>query len=465
MTSDTGGAVMELTILMPCLNEAETVATCVRKARSFLVRHDIQGEVLVADNGSSDGSRELAEQAGARVVAVREKGYGAALLGGIRAARGEYVIMGDADDSYDFTRLIPFLEHLRSGADLVMGNRFKGGIKPGAMPALHRYLGNPVLSYIGRLFFKISVGDFHCGLRGFRRDSLLALDLNAPGMEFASEMVVRATLAGQQVDEVPTVLSPDGRSRPPHLRSWQDGWRHLRFLLLFSPRWLFLVPGVAVLAAGLILTAALLPGPLRVYGVTLDVDTLVTACAMIVIGFQATLCALFSKVHATAEGLLPPDSRIDRVIAAFTLERALRVSGVLGAAGAAGVAAAIVRWYGVTLGHLDYEGSLRLVVPSITALIVSCQNALGAFMLSILGLRRQPRGTPGPGGGRPRGTPGPGGGRPAGIRDDPAFPRDAAPAHAAPHEMASQCAEGLSRQGAGGPPVRPDLLSGAPGET
>src|ERR1017187_9439324 len=254
---------VEVTVLMPCLDEAETVATCVDKAVAFLVDHDIDGEVVVADNGSTDGSQQAAEAAGARVVSIPERGYGSALLGGIRAARGKYVIMGDADDSYDFTALMPFLDRLRAGADLVMGNRFQGGIAPGAMPALHRYLGNPVLSFTGRLFFRSKIGDFHCGLRGFRRDSVLALGLQASGMEFASEMVVKATLAGQRVEEVPTTLSPDGRSRPPHLRSWRDGWRHLRFLLLFSPRWLFLIPGAALFALGLVIGVAVTLAPLR----------------------------------------------------------------------------------------------------------------------------------------------------------------------------------------------------------
>src|SRR5487761_1878351 len=236
---------------MPCLNEAETVATCVRKAVQFIADSGISGEVVVADNGSTDGSRQLAADAGARVVPILERGYGNALMGGILAARGEYVIMGDADDSYDLTNLMLFVEELRKGADMVMGNRFKGGIAPGAMPALHRYLGNPVLSFIGRLFFRSDIGDFHCGLRGFRRDSVLDLSLQATGMEFASEMVVKATLARQKIAEVPTSLAKDGRSRPPHLRTWRDGWRHLRFLLLFSPRWLFFVPGLLLLLVGL----------------------------------------------------------------------------------------------------------------------------------------------------------------------------------------------------------------------
>src|SRR6201997_1332118 len=275
------GVHVELTVVMPCLNEAETVATCVRKAVRFIADSGISGEVLVADNGSTDGSRQLAEDAGARVVPIPERGYGNALMGGIIAARGEYVIMGDADDSYDFTNLMPFVTELRKGYDLVMGNRFKGGIAPGAMPPLHKYLGNPVLSFIGRLFFPSAIGDFHCGLRGFNRESALQLNLQATGMEFASEMVVKATLWGRDISEVPATLKKDGRSRPPHLRSWRDGWRHLRFLLLFSPRWLFLLPGVLLFVFGIAAGAMVAAGPVTIGSFTFDVDTLVVASAAI----------------------------------------------------------------------------------------------------------------------------------------------------------------------------------------
>jgi glycosyltransferase involved in cell wall biosynthesis len=230
---------MELTILMPCLNEAETLAVCIRKAKIFMAVSGVVGEVLIADNGSTDGSQDIAKLEGARLIPIAARGYGAALQGGINAAMGKFVVMGDADDSYDFTALMPFLDNLRGGADIVMGNRFKGGIEKGAMPFLHRYLGNPVLSFLGRLFFKIKVGDFHCGLRGFNKERVLALNLRTTGMEFASELVVRSALAGYNIEEVPTTLKPDGRSRAPHLRTWRDGWRHLSFLLMYSPRWLF----------------------------------------------------------------------------------------------------------------------------------------------------------------------------------------------------------------------------------
>jgi hypothetical protein len=378
---------VELTVVMPCLNEAETVATCVRKAIGFLDRSGISGEVVVADNGSTDGSQQLAEQAGARVVPIGDKGYGNALMGGILAANGRYVIMGDADDSYDFTSLMPFVEQLRLGSDLVMGNRFAGGIAPGAMPALHKYLGNPVLSFIGRLFFRSTIGDFHCGLRGFNRESVLALNLQATGMEFASEMVVKATLAGQRVTEVPTTLAKDGRSRPPHLRSWRDGWRHLRFLLLFSPRWLFFLPGLVLLAAGVAIGAIVVPHPFTVGAVTFDVDTLVAASAMVVIGFQSVLFWLFTQVYAGSEGFLPEEPKVQRVLEKLSLERGLLLGAAIGVAGLAGLIVSLVNWQGQRFGQLDYEHSLRLMIPSVTALIVSCQVILGTFFLSILGIK------------------------------------------------------------------------------
>jgi Glycosyl transferase family 2 len=378
---------VELTVVMPCLNEAETVATCVRKANGFLAASGVSGEVVVADNGSTDGSQRLAEQAGARVVPIAEKGYGNALMGGIEAARGKFIVMGDADDSYDFTNLMPFVDELRKGADLVMGNRFKGGIAPGAMPPLHRYLGNPVLSFVGRLFFRSTIGDFHCGLRGFNRDSVLALGLQATGMEFASEMVVKAALAGQHVTEVPTTLAKDGRSRPPHLRSWRDGWRHLRFLLLFSPRWLFFLPGLVLLVAGLVIGGIVAPHPLSVGPVTFDVDTLVAASAMVVIGFQSVLFWLFTQVYAGSEGFLPEEPTVQRVLGKLSLERGLLTGGLIGAAGLAGLIFSLLYWNGQKFGQLNYEHALRLMIPSVTALILSCQVILGTFFLSILGIK------------------------------------------------------------------------------
>jgi glycosyltransferase involved in cell wall biosynthesis len=379
---------VELTVVMPCLNEAETVATCVTKAVRCLQENGLDGEVVVADNGSTDGSQQLAADAGARVVPVSEKGYGNALIGGIVAARGEYVIMGDADDSYDFTNLMPFVEELRKGADLVMGNRFKGGIEPGAMPPLHKYLGNPVLSFVGRLFFPSAIGDFHCGLRGFRRDSALALNLQATGMEFASEMVVKATLWKQKVTEVPTTLRKDGRSRPPHLRSWRDGWRHLRFLLLFAPRWLFFVPGLVLLLLGLIVGGAVAAGPITIGSVTFDVDTLVAAGAAVVIGFQLVLFWLFTQVYAGSEGFLPNEPSVQKLLGKLSLERGLILGVIIGLAGLVGLVFSLTYWQANKFGALNYEHALRLMVPSATALVVSCQVIFGGFFLSILGIKQ-----------------------------------------------------------------------------
>ena len=364
---------MELTVVIPCLNEAETVATCVRKAVGFIADSGIDGEVVVADNGSTDGSRQLAADAGARVVPIPERGYGNAIMGGIVAARGEYVIMGDADDSYDFTSLMPFVTKLREGYDLVMGNRFKGGIAPGAMPPLHRYLGTPVLSFIGRLFFHSNIGDFNCGLRGFRRDSAIKLGLQATGMEFASEMIVKAALAQQKISEVPTTLAKDGRSRPPHLNTWRDGWRHLRFLLLFSPRWLFFYPGLLLLLLGLGFGAAVVAGPVNIDGVSLDVDTLVACGAAVDIGFQAVLFWLFTQVYAGAEGFLPTQPKVQTLLGKLSLERGLLTGAAIGVAGLTGLIFSLFYWQGQSFGHLNYEHALRLGLE-----VYQFESALGS---------------------------------------------------------------------------------------
>src|SRR6202046_1075821 len=373
---------------MPCLNEAETVVTCVTKAVKFLAESGVSGEVGWPNNGPTDGGKHRASDAGARVVAVSDKGYGNALMGGILAARGEYVIMGDADDSYDFSNLMPFVTELRNGADLVMGNRFKGGIAPGAMPPLHRYLGTPVLSFIGRLFFRSNIGDFNCGLRGFRRESAIKLGLQATGMEFASEMIVKAALAHQKISEVPTTLAKDGRSRPPHLNTWRDGWRHLRFLLLFSPTWLFLLPGLVRLILGLGFGAAGAAGPLSIGGVSFDVDTLVACGAAVDIGFQTILFWLFTQVYAGAEGFLPEEPKVQRLLGQLSLERGLLVGAAVGLAGLVGLIFSLIYWDGYSFGHLNYEHELRLMVPSVTALVLSCQLILGTFFLSILGIKQ-----------------------------------------------------------------------------
>lgn len=380
---------VELTILMPCLNEAETVATCVRKALGFLASHQVAGEVLVADNGSTDGSPDLASKAGARVVHVAERGYGRALLGGFAAARGKFIIMGDADDSYDFTALEPFLRKLREGYDLVMGNRFAGGIAPGAMPALHRWLGNPVLTGIGRLFFHAPVRDFHCGLRGFSKAAVQRMNLQTVGMELASEIVLKACVLNMRIAEVPTTLSPAGRSRPPHLRSWRDGWRHLRFMLIYSPRWLFLYPGLALMFVGAAVGLWLLPGPRPVGRVTFDVHTLLYAALAVLIGFQAVLFALFTKVFAETEQLLPPDPRLARLARWFTLEVGLGIGFGLIALGMAGSVYAVRTWLEVSFGPLEPRAVLRMIIPSILALTLGCQIVLASFFLSVLRLHRR----------------------------------------------------------------------------
>jgi glycosyltransferase involved in cell wall biosynthesis len=383
------GEACELSIVMPCLNEAETLATCIRKAHHFLQEHGIAGEIIVADNGSTDGSQAIATSMGTRLVAVAARGYGNALMGGIVAARGTYIIMGDADDSYDFTDLMPFVQQLRAGYDLVMGNRFRGGIAPGAMPALHRHLGNPLLTGLGQLLFRTPAGDFHCGLRGFRKDTILRLDLRTTGMEFASEMVVKATLHRARITEVPTTLSPDGRSRPPHLRSWRDGWRHLRFLLLYSPRWLFLYPGCLLMLLGLLIGLWLLPGPRFIGTTMLDVHTLLYAAVALVIGFQAITFALFTKIFAINEGLLPDDPLLQRVSRWLTLEAGLLVGSLLFIIGLAGSLYAVSTWAERSFGSLDPTRTLRIVIPSVTLLTLGCQTILNSFFLSILGLKRR----------------------------------------------------------------------------
>jgi glycosyltransferase involved in cell wall biosynthesis len=371
----------ELTILMPCLDEAETVAACVTKARDWIERAGVKGEVLIVDNGSSDGSPQLAERAGARVVHERRRGYGNALRGGIAAARGRFVIMGDADDSYDFTALDPFLERLRAGADLVMGNRFMGGIAPQAMPPLHRYLGNPVLTGIGRLFFRSPVGDFHCGLRGFRREAIAGLGLTTEGMEFASEMVVRSTVERLRIEEVPATLSPDGRSRRPHLRPFRDGWRHLRFLLLFSPRWLFLYPGALLMLAGVASMLWLLPGP--------RIHSLLYSAAAIVCGFQAVAFAVLAKVFAINARLLPEDPRIRALTSVVSVEVGMSAGVLLVLVGLGAAAYALGLWGQAAFGAVDPHAMMRIVAPSVTALILGVQLVFSSFFLGVLGLRRQ----------------------------------------------------------------------------
>jgi glycosyltransferase involved in cell wall biosynthesis len=376
-----------VTIVMPCLNEAETLGICVRKALGAIRDAGVSGEVIVADNGSTDGSVEIAVAEGACVINVPVRGYGAALLAGFEGARGKYVLMADADDSYDFSHLPRFLLALESGSDLVMGNRFRGEIKPGAMPFLHRYLGNPVLSYLGRLFFGIPVGDFHCGIRAFRKDALLELKLRTTGMEFASEMVVKSSLMGLKISEVPTTLSPDGRSRAPHLRTWRDGWRHLRFLLLYSPRWLFLYPGLTAALTGFLLTVWLLPSQRAIGKVYFDVDTLAYAIGLMLVGVHITVFAVSAKVFGTREGFLPPDPKFERLFNYVTLESGLLLGAALLVAGFGTMVYSVVLWGQTGFGHLTPTHMLRITLPAAASLMLGVEAVFSSFFLSLMGMR------------------------------------------------------------------------------
>jgi glycosyltransferase involved in cell wall biosynthesis len=376
---------MELTILMPCLNEALTVETCIRKARAYLEKHRIAGEVLVADNGSTDGSQSIALAAGARVVEVKSKGYGAALIGGIEAANGRYVIMADADDSYDFSDLDGFVDRLRHGFKLVIGNRFQGGITPGAMPLLNRYLGNPVLSLIGRTLFASQVGDFHCGLRGFERQAILGLGLRAPGMEFASEMVVKASLASLEIAEVPTKLSPDGRQRAPHLRPWRDGWRHLSFMLLRSPQWLFLYPGLVLTVFGLLGTAILTGGPIRIPGIfTLDINALLYFAIASIVGVQISFFGLFALALARRMELRIAQGFAEKLLRLASLEITIAIGIFLALTGLGGALYAIIQWGHSSFGALIPSDMMRITIPAVTALAIGTQIVFGGFLLGFI---------------------------------------------------------------------------------
>jgi hypothetical protein len=383
------GGEIELSVVMPCLNEVRTLETCVGKAQRAMAEAGIAGEVIVADNGSSDGSPELAARLGARVVPVKARGYGSALMGGIAAAAGKYIVMGDADDSYDFTHIPRFVKELRAGNDLVMGNRFRGGILPGAMPPLHKYLGNPGLTRIGRLFFGGSSGDFYCGLRGFTKEAYGRMDLRTTGMEFATEMVVKANLLGMKIGEVPTTLSPDGRGRPPHLRTWRDGWRTLRFFLLYSPRWLFLYPGVALVLVGCVAGAWLLPGPRKIGSTVFDVHTMLYAAITVLLGFQSIAFAVFTKLFAISEGLHPPDPEFESIFHYVKLETGLLVGTALALGGLGGSVYAVEVWSSQHFGPLDFSHTLRIVIPSALALTLGVQTVFASFFLSVLGMRRR----------------------------------------------------------------------------
>jgi len=381
---------LDVSVVMPCLNESATIGTCVAQALQTIKRLDLRGEVIIGDNGSTDGSQQIAGALGARVISVTSRGYGAALQGAIAVARGRFVVMGDSDDSYDFTQLGLFLNRLREGYDLVIGNRFRGGILPGAMPSLHRYAGNPILSGIGRLFFKSPIGDFHCGLRAFRRDRIEQLHLQMLGMEFASEMIVKATLFGLQLTEIPITLSPDGRNRAPHLRTWRDGWRHLRFLLLYCPRWLFLYPGLLLFVLGTLASLWLLPGPRAVGKITFDVDTLLFSAMAILIGFQSINFAAFTEKFAVTRGFLPEDPRLGRLFRHVKLEAGLAIGITLLVVGAGMWVAGLSYWGSMHFGNLNPAKTLRIVIPGIVCLSLGFQVILSSFFLSVLGMERQP---------------------------------------------------------------------------
>jgi glycosyltransferase involved in cell wall biosynthesis len=383
---------VEVSVVIPCLNEADTLEICITKAQWALCKHNITGEVIIADNGSTDGSPAIATRLGARVVHVNGPGYGNALMGGIAAARGRFIIMGDADDSYDFLEIPRFVEKLRIGFDLVQGCRLPSGggaVQPGAMPFLHRWLGNPVLSGMTRKMFHAPIHDVYCGMRGFTTAFYNSLDQRCTGMEFAPEMIIKASLFGARIAEVPITLYPDGRkSHAPHLRTFRDGWRTLRFFLMYSPRWLFLIPGLLLIFLGLIGYAVAMPG-MTFNGVTFDAHTLLFASLAILCGYQSSLFAIFSKTFAVSQGLIPEDRRLNRFFEVVNLERGLIISGVTLLFGIALLAAAVNQWRLTGFGHLDYAETMRLVVPGVTLTALGFQTMLSSFFVSILGLRRR----------------------------------------------------------------------------
>jgi len=385
---------------MPCLNEAETLARCIEKAKIGIQKSGVRGEILIADNGSTDGSQAIAEKSGARVVAVKEKGYGSALIGGVRAASGKWIIMGDADDSYDFSDITGFVKKFQEGFELVMGCRLPvggGTISPGAMPWKNRWIGNPILSFIGRLFFKCPAHDFHAGLRGFTKIAFEKMDLQTTGMEFASEMVIKSTLKGLKISEVPITLHKDGRSRPPHLKPWRDGWRHLRFMLLFSPRWLFLMPGIFLSMLGIAFAARLSLGDFQVGGILFNVGTLAVACMTVIVGFQLVAFAFFTKVFAIAEGLLPDDPKLARVFKIFTLEKGIVLGLLVLLAGSILLARSVWIWKQAGYGILpSTEENLRRLIPAATLVVLGIQGIFSSFFMSALGLKTATRKPPVP---------------------------------------------------------------------
>lgn len=379
---------VEVSFVMPCLDEAETLAGCIQAARGLIERHSLDAEIVIADNGSTDGSQEIARSEGARVVDVPAQGYGAALQGGFEAARGKYLIMADADLSYDFGEAMPMVEALRAGADVVMGSRLKGRIEPGAMPFLHRWLGNPVLSFLGRFLFRTGISDFHCGLRGLTKKSFQALNLRTTGMEFASEMVVKASAAGLRFAEVPITLHPDGRTRPPHLRTWRDGWRHLRFMLTLSPRWTLLAPGLLLMGLGTGLLAWLGGGSRVVGGVTFDVHTMMVGSLLTIVGFQAATTAIAARIYAVEEEIGPPAPWMTNAFEVFTLERGLIVGLALALSGVAVVGRLVWHWAALDFGPLEASVTLRPMVFGSTLVALGIQTLLMSFLYSMLGIKR-----------------------------------------------------------------------------
>jgi glycosyltransferase involved in cell wall biosynthesis len=377
---------LEVSVVMPCLDEAETLATCIQKAQQTIEKLGLAAEIIVADNGSTDRSQVIARELGARVVSIARKGYGSALIGGIDAARGELVIMGDADDSYDFTAIAPLIAKLREGYDLVVGNRFAGGIEAGAMPWSHRWIGNPALTLISRVLFHTPVGDMHCGLRGFRKSAYATLRLRATGMEFASEMVIKASLKGMKIAEVPVTLSPDGRSRPPHLRTWRDGWRHLRFMLLFSPRWLFLYPGAALFVVGLLVGALLETGSKQIGPINFDIHTLLLAGFCSLIGYQLVVFAVFTKVFAMQQGFHPPNRTYSGMFRYMSLETGLVLGALMFLVGIVVMFVAVLSWQSVGFGNLDPRTTMREIIPAAVLLTLGVQTIFASFFLSILGI-------------------------------------------------------------------------------
>ena len=376
----------ELTILMPCLNEAETLEICIKKALKSIKDNNIKGEVLIADNGSTDGSQDIAKANGARVINVHIKGYGSALIEGTKQAYGKYIIMGDADDSYDFSNIMPYVKKLREGYELVMGNRFKGGIEKGAMPWSHKYIGTPIISFLGKLFYKSKVGDFNCGMRGYNKESILNLDLKCTGMEYASEMIVQANLNNLKIGEIATTLKKDGRTRSPHLKTFSDGWRHLKFLLMYSPRWLFLYPGLILILIGLVGSLLFMIKDIHIGNIVLGVHSRLYFGAMIVVGFQIVTCSLFAKTYAIHSGMNPKTDKISNLLNKITLEKGLIIGIFLAIIGLALSIYSLCIWQNAAWGNLNPVDVMPITIPAVYLIIIGIQMTFSSFLLGILNI-------------------------------------------------------------------------------